>query len=174
MWPLRLPGLTWALLEWINTGKPTVFGTITGSIAGLATITAASGYVDVIAAMGIGFVASLVCFVCVACSNRGSATTTLWMPSAFTGWAAFLGLSLPGCSRRRVINPAGPDGALFGNPQQLLVQLVAVAVTLYSLVATYMIYKLVDVFVMVRVPTRDEILGLDLTQHNETAYTVIE
>jgi ammonia channel protein AmtB len=61
------------------------------------------------------------------------------------------------------------------NPHQLLVQLVAVAaVALYSLIATFIIYKAVDLFISVRVPTRDELLGLDLTQHNETAYTVLE
>ena len=60
-------GLTWALVEWIYTGKPTVFGTVTGPVAGLATVTAASGYVDVLAAIVIGVLASLVCFVWSAC-----------------------------------------------------------------------------------------------------------
>ena len=75
----------------------------------------------------------------------------------------------------KAINPAGADGALFGNTNQLLLQLFAVGVvTVYSLVATYIIYKLVDLFIKVRVTTNEEIIGLDLTQHQETAYTLLE
>lgn len=168
-------GLTWALLEWIYTGKPTVFGTITGSVAGLATITAASGYVDVIAAMAIGFVASLVCFVCVSILKPRMGYDDSLDAFGVHGVGGILGIIATGLFASKAINPAGPDGALFGNSQQLLVQLIAVAaVTLYSLVATYVIYKVVNLFITVRVPSKDELLGLDLTQHNETAYTVIE
>jgi Amt family ammonium transporter len=168
-------GLTWALLEWIYTGKPTVFGTITGSIAGLATITAASGYVDVIAAIAVGFVASLVCFVCVSILKPRIGYDDSLDAFGVHGVGGILGIIATGLFASKAINPAGPDGALFGNSQQLLVQLVAVGVVaLYSLVATYIIYKAVDLFIPVRVPSKDELLGLDLTQHNETAYTVIE
>ena len=168
-------GLTWAFLEWIYTGKPTIFGTITGSIAGLATITAAAGYVDVIAAIGIGFVASLVCFICVSLLKPRLGYDDSLDAFGVHGVGGILGIIATGLFASKVINPAGPDGAIFGNPHQLLVQLVAVAaVALYSLVATFIIYKAVDLFISVRVPTRDELLGLDLTQHNETAYTVIE
>ncbi len=168
-------GLTWAFLEWINTGKPTVFGTITGSIAGLATITAASGYVDVVAAIIIGFVASLVCFVCVAILKPRIGYDDSLDAFGVHGVGGILGMIATGLFATKLINPGGPDGALFGNPHQLLVQFIAVAVTAgYSLVATYIIYKAVDIFISVRVPTKDELLGLDLTQHNETAYTVIE
>jgi ammonium transporter, Amt family len=168
-------GLTWALLEWIYTGKPTVFGTVTGSVAGLATITAASGYVDVIAAMAIGFVASLVCFVCVSILKPRMGYDDSLDAFGVHGVGGILGIIATGLFASKAINPAGPDGALFGNSQQLLVQLIAVAaVTLYSLVATYVIYKVVNLFITVRVPSKDELLGLDLTQHNETAYTVIE
>ena len=168
-------GLTWAFLEWINTGKPTVFGTITGSIAGLATITAASGYVDVVAAIIIGFVASLVCFVCVAILKPRIGYDDSLDAFGVHGVGGILGMIATGLFATKLINPGGPDGALFGNPHQLLVQFIAVAVTAgYSLVATYIIFKAVDIFISVRVPTKDEVLGLDLTQHNETAYTVIE
>jgi len=75
----------------------------------------------------------------------------------------------------KAINPGGPDGALFGNPHQLLLQLIAVAaVVVYSIVATYIIYKVIGLFVPMRVTNKDEIMGLDLSQHNEVAYTVLE
>jgi Amt family ammonium transporter len=168
-------GLTWAFLEWIYTGKPTIFGTITGSIAGLATVTAASGYVDVVAAMSIGFVASLVCFICVSLLKPRLGYDDSLDAFGVHGVGGILGMIATGIFASKAINPAGPDGAIFGNAQQLLVQLVATgAVVAYSLVATYIIYKAVDIFIAVRVPTKDELLGLDLTQHNETAYTVLE
>jgi Amt family ammonium transporter len=168
-------GLTWALLEWVYTGKPTVFGTITGSIAGLATITAASGFVDVIAAMAIGFVASLVCFVCVSLLKPRLGYDDSLDAFGVHGVGGILGMVATGLFASKAINPAGADGALFGNLNQLRIQLVAVfVVTAYSLCATYIIYKVVDLFMKVRVPTKDEIIGLDLTQHQETAYTVLE
>jgi Amt family ammonium transporter len=75
----------------------------------------------------------------------------------------------------KAINPAGADGLLFGNPKQLLIQLVAVGVTVaYTFVVTAFIYKLVDMFIGVRVSEKEELMGLDLTQHHERAYTVLE
>ncbi|OPY60839.1 MAG: Ammonium transporter NrgA [Syntrophorhabdaceae bacterium PtaU1.Bin034] len=168
-------GLTWALLEWIYTGKPTVFGTITGSIAGLATITAASGFVDVVAAIAIGFVASLVCFICVSLLKPRLGYDDSLDAFGVHGVGGILGMIATGLFASKAINPAGADGALFGNSNLLLVQLLAVlVVTVYSIAATYVIYKIVNLFLPVRVATRDEIIGLDLTQHQESAYTVLE
>ncbi len=168
-------GLTWALVEWVYTGKPTVFGTVTGSIAGLATVTAASGYVDVLAAIVIGVLASLVCFACVGVLKPRLGYDDSLDAFGVHGVGGILGMLATGFFASKAINPGGPEGALFGNPHQLLVQLVAVLVVVaYSLVATYILYKAVNLFVALRVTTKDEILGLDLTQHNETAYTVLE
>ncbi len=168
-------GLTWALLEWVYTGKPTIFGTVTGSIAGLATVTAASGYVDVLASIVIGFVASLVCFVCVSMLKPRLGYDDSLDAFGVHGVGGILGMLATGFFASKAINPGGPEGALFGNPHQLFVQLIAVVVVVaYSLAATYILYKVVNLFVAVRVTTKDEILGLDLTQHNETAYTVLE
>jgi len=168
-------GLTWAFLEWIYTGKPTVFGTITGSIAGLATITAASGYVDVVSAIAIGFVASLVCFICVSLLKPRLGYDDSLDAFGVHGVGGILGMIATGLFASKAINPAGADGALFGNIYQLQIQLIAVfTVTAYSLVATYIIYKAVNLFVKVRVSPKDEIIGLDLTQHQETAYTILE
>ena len=73
------------------------------------------------------------------------------------------------------MNPAGADGLFFGNPKQLLVQIIAVAVTVvYSFVASFIIYKVIDIVIKVRVQEKDEVIGLDLTQHHEKAYTVLE
>jgi ammonium transporter, Amt family len=168
-------GLTWALLEWVYAGTPTVFGTVTGSIAGLATITAASGYVDVFGAIAIGFAASLVCFVCVSMVKPRLGYDDSLDAFGVHGVGGILGMLATGFFATKAINPGGPDGALFGNPHQFLVQLGAVlVVVVYSFVATYIIYKAVGLFAPLRVTAKDEILGLDLSQHNEVAYTVLE
>jgi len=168
-------GLTWALLEWVYAGTPTIFGTATGSIAGLATVTAASGFVDVFGAIVIGFAASLVCFVCVSMLKPRLGYDDSLDAFGVHGAGGILGMLATGFFATKAINPGGPDGALFGNPHQLLLQLIAVAaVVVYSIVATYIIYKVIGLFVPMRVTNRDEIMGLDLSQHNEVAYTVLE
>jgi Amt family ammonium transporter len=85
------------------------------------------------------------------------------------------GVLATGLFASKAVNPAGADGLFFGNPKQLLIQLFAAAVALaYSFVASALIYKVVDLLVKVRVKEREEIMGLDLTQHHENAYTILE
>ena len=168
-------GATWALLEWVFNGKPTIFGTITGSIAGLATITPASGFVTAGAAVAIGCAASVVCFIAVAEIKPRLGYDDSLDAFGVHGVGGMLGTLAVGLFASKAINPAGADGLLYGNPRQLLVQFMAVAaVTVYSLVVTYLIVKFVNVLVKVRVPDREEIMGLDLTQHHEHAYTILE
>jgi Amt family ammonium transporter len=168
-------GLTWAVMEWLFTGKPTMFGTITGSIAGLATITAASGFVGIFPAIAIGFAASVLCFICVSVLKPKLGYDDSLDAFGVHGIGGIIGVLTTGLFASKAINPAGADGLFFGNPRQFLVQLFAAAVvTAYSLVATYIIYKVVDLFAAVRVPLKEEIIGLDLSQHRESAYTVME
>ena len=75
----------------------------------------------------------------------------------------------------KLVNPAGANGLFFGNPKQLFIQLATVIVTIvYTVAVTLIIYKLVDLFIGVRVDEKSEVMGLDLTQHHERAYTVLE
>jgi len=86
-----------------------------------------------------------------------------------------LGALATGLFASKAVNPAGADGLFFGNPHQFLVQFYAVMVTLvYSGVITLVIYKVVDALIVVRVSDKEEAIGLDLTQHREKAYTVLE
>ncbi|MCX5812651.1 MAG: ammonium transporter [Proteobacteria bacterium] len=170
-----IAGITWASLEWIFNENPTIFGTITGSIAGLATITPASGFVTVFAAVVIGFAASVVCYVFVAIIKPRLGYDDSLDAFGVHGVGGILGTLAVGLFASKIVNPAGADGLFYGNPKQFLVQLIAVVViSAYSFAVSYIIYKLVDLFVKVRVTERDEIIGLDLTQHHENAYTVIE
>jgi len=168
-------GLSWALLEWIRNGKPTVFGIVTGSIAGLATVTPAAGFVSVGVAVIIGVLASVICFIFVSIVKVKFSYDDSLDAFGVHGVGGALGTICVGLFASKTINPAGADGLFFGNAQQLFIQLFGVVVAVvYVAIVTYVIYKLVDVFFGVRVKEEEEILGLDLTQHKERAYTILE
>ncbi len=168
-------GLSWALLEWIRNGKPTVFGIVTGSIAGLATVTPASGYISPVSAIAIGFLASVVCFIGVALLKPRFKYDDSLDAFGVHGIGGIFGTLATGLFASKAINPAGADGLFFGNPKQLVIQAIGILVaTGYTFVVTLVIYKFVDIFVGMRVKEREEIIGLDLTQHRERAYTMLE
>jgi ammonium transporter, Amt family len=168
-------GLTWALIEWVHNGKPTVFGTVTGAVAGLVAITPAAGFVSVLPAIAIGFFVSVVCFIMVAVVKPWLGYDDSLDAFGVHGIGGMWGALATGLFASKAINDAGANGLFFGNPKQFLVQLAAVAVTvIYSLVVTVVIYKIVDKVIGMRVAEKDEIVGLDLTQHNENAYTLLE
>ena len=168
-------GLTWAIIDWIFNDKPTMLGTATGAVAGLVAITPAAGFVSALSAIAIGVCVSIFCFIAVAWIKPkfgyDDALDVFGVHCVGGIWGALA----TGLFASKAINPDGANGLFFGNPKQFLIQLLAVLVTVvYSLVVSYIIYKLVDLFIKVRVPERDEDLGLDLAQHHENAYTVIE
>jgi ammonium transporter, Amt family len=168
-------GLTWALLDWILNDKPTVLGTATGAVAGLVAITPAAGFVGAVSAIIIGIFVSIFCYIAVTIVKPkfgyDDALDVFGVHCIGGVWGALA----TGLFASKAINPAGADGLFFGNPKQFLVQVIAVAVTLvYSFVASLILYKIVDAVMKMRVTEKDEIIGLDLTQHHENAYTVIE
>ncbi|MDD5155360.1 MAG: ammonium transporter [Candidatus Omnitrophica bacterium] len=168
-------GLSWALLEWMNNGKPTAFGTASGAVAGLVAITPAAGFVSVIPAIIIGLLVSAFCFFAVSVIKPRLGYDASLDAFGVHCVGGLWGALATGLFASKAVNPAGADGLFFGNPKQFLVQLTAVAVTLlYTSLATLVIYKLVDLFMGVRVSEKEELMGLDLTQHRERAYTVLE
>jgi len=168
-------GLSWALLEWVRNGKPTVFGIVTGSIAGLATVTPASGFVSLSSAVIIGISASIICFIAVAITKPRFGYDDSLDAFGVHGVGGILGTLLTGILASKAINPAGADGLLYGNPRQFFLQLLAVTVVVvYTFIVTFAIYKFVDIFFRIRVSEKDELVGLDLTQHRERAYTILE
>ncbi|OGF45768.1 MAG: ammonia channel protein [Candidatus Firestonebacteria bacterium RIFOXYC2_FULL_39_67] len=168
-------GLTWAVIDWMHSGKPTMFGTITGAVAGLVAITPAAGFVGIIPAMLIGIGVSIVCFLMVAIVKMKFGYDDSLDAFGVHGIGGIFGALATGLFASKLINPAGADGLFNGNPKLFLIQLGAVLFTLiYSLVVTFGILKVVDKFIGVRVSEKEEAIGLDLTQHKETAYTVLE
>ena len=164
--------LTWVIIEWLHRGKPTMFGAATGSIAGLATITPASGFVGPMSALCIGLAAGAVCYAALNMKNRFGYDDSL---DAFGvhGIGGILGTIATGIFAQKILNPAGADGLIFGSSKMLLSQIIAVSVTaIYSFVITVIILKVIDWTIGLRVDEEAEVEGLDISQHGESGYTL--
>ena len=168
-------GLSWAVIEWVKNGKPTMFGVASGAVAGLVAITPAAGYVSVVPAIVIGLLVSVFCFIAVTVIKPRLGYDDSLDAFGVHCVGGIWGALATGLFASKAVNPAGADGLFFGNPKQLLIQLITVLVTIgYTLVVTFVIYKVVDLLIGVRVGEKEEMMGLDLTQHRERAYTVLE
>lgn len=168
-------GLSWALLEWKVSGKPTIFGTATGAVAGLVAITPASGFVNVTGAIFIGLLVSVFCYIAVSVIKPRLGYDDSLDAFGVHCIGGVWGALATGLFATKVINSAGNDGLFYGNPALFIIQLKTVAITIaYSAVVTFIIYKIVDMVIGVRVDDKEEAMGLDLTQHHEQAYTVLE
>ena len=163
--------LAWIVVEGWHRGKPTVLGAATGAVAGLATVTPASGYIGVGAAVVIGFVAGLACYFGIVVKGKFGYDDSLDVVGVH-GVGGVLGILAVGLFASKAVNAAAADGLFYGNPGQLWVQLVtAVVAVLFSFVGSFVILKLIDATVGLRVPAEEEVTGLDLSQHNERAYS---
>ncbi len=168
-------GLSWALIEWMRNGKPTLFGVASGVVAGLVAITPAAGFVSVIPAIVIGALVSVFCFFAVTAIKPKLGYDDSLDAFGVHCVGGIWGALATGLFASKTVNPAGNDGLFFGNPGLFIIQLKAVLITVvYSFVVTFIIYKVVDVLLGVRVNEREELVGLDLSQHHERAYTVLE
>ncbi len=167
--------LSWSLLDWKFNGNPTMLGTISGAVAGLVAITPAAGFVGVGAAIVIGLLVSVFCFISVGFLKHRFGYDDSLDAFGIHGIGGIWGALATGLFASSVINPAAANGLWSGNTRLFLVQLVAVLVTIvYTFVLTFILYKLVDLLIGVRIADEEESMGLDLTQHNERAYTVLE
>jgi ammonium transporter, Amt family len=162
--------LGWLLVEWRHRGRPTALGIASGLVAGLVAITPAAGYVAPWAAVAIGFVAANICYGAVLMKTRLGYDDSL---DAFGvhGVGGLVGALLTGVFAQKAMNPAGADGAWFGNAHQLGVQLTACAATgLYAAGMTFGILKVIQATLGLRVTESEEREGLDASQHGEEAY----
>jgi ammonium transporter, Amt family len=167
--------VTWIVIEWRQQGAATLLGAVTGAVAGLATVTPACGFVSPLAAMAIGFTASIVCYYAVVTVKSRLGFDDALDVFGVHGVGGILGMLLTGIFASKTINAAGADGLLHGNPRLLLIQLLAVGVTIvFAGVMTVILYKAVDGLLGMRVSRKDEIVGLDISQHKEAGYTVVE
>jgi Amt family ammonium transporter len=162
--------LTWAAMEWFKYGKPSALGTVTGMVAGLGTITPASGYVGPMGALVIGFSAGIVCFYATGFIKQKLKIDDSLDVFPVHGVGGILGTLLAGVFAAVGLGGVGyAEGMTMGS--QLGVQLTGVIATVvFTAVVTYAILKLVDVFVGLRVTEEDETEGLDISQHEERGY----
>ncbi len=163
--------LGWMFSEWIGKGKPTAVGAATGAVAGLVAITPAAGFVEPRAAIIIGVVAGFLCYK--ACSWKArvgydDALDVVGVHGVGGTWGALA----TGLFASLEVNDGGANGLFYGNPEQVLIQLKAIGAT-YALCGfgTFLILGIVNSVVGLRVDDEDEVAGLDLTQHLESAYS---
>jgi ammonium transporter, Amt family len=158
--------LTWAALEWSTRRKPSVLGMISGAVAGLGTITPASGFVAPWAGIFIGAIAGLICFwACTSLKQRLNYDDSLDVFGVH-GIGGITGTLLCGVFAAKAIGDTA--GLLEGNPQQLLIQFYGVATTLaWTAAVTFVLLKLVGAFAPLRVSLQQELEGLDISQHGE-------
>jgi len=168
-------GLSWALIEWIRVGKPTMFGVASGAVAGLVAITPAAGFVGVVPAIIIGLMVSVFCYLAAAIIKPKMGYDDALDAFGVHCVGGIWGALATGLFASRAVNAAGADGLLFGCSGLFMKQLIAVGATLaYAVIVTFILYKIVDAMLGIRIEEGDEEIGLDLSQHHERAYTMIE
>jgi Amt family ammonium transporter len=156
--------------EWLARGKPTVLGAASGAVAGLVAITPASGFVGPLSAIAIGAVGGFLCYNACNLKTRLGYDDSLDVVGVH-GVGGTWGALATGLFADKAVNNAGADGLFFGNPGLLGIQVVSIlAVWVFAFLGTLVLLKAVDLFIGLRVHEEDEVLGLDLSQHNESAY----
>ena len=162
--------VVWSLLDLRRTGKATAVGTATGIVVGLVAVTPAAGFVSPLSAVAIGGIAAAFSYYALLYRARTRVDDSLDVVAAH-GVGGIVGALLTGVLADRAWNSTA-DGALFGNPSQLGVQALAITATVvYCAVVTFVILKVILLVAGVRATSREEGIGLDVTQHGEEAYS---
>ncbi len=163
--------MSWMFAEWVTRGKPSVLGIISGAVAGLVAITPASGFVTPMGALAIGIVAGLVCFWGATGLKKAMGYDDSLDAFGVHGIGGFVGAILTGVFAVEVIGGEGKKGLIDGNAGQVLTQLWGSLVCIaWCAVATFIILKIVDALIGLRVTTEEEVEGLDINLHGETIH----
>lgn len=167
-------GLGWLIIEWTVRKRPTLIGAASGVIAGLVAITPAAGYVTILSSLVIGFIAAPVCYFGIYFVKARFKYDDTLDAFGIHGVGGIWGAISTGIFASKAVNPAGNDGLLYGNPGQLIHQFVGVAAAVVLAgVGTFVILKVISLFVSLRVSKEEELMGLDLSFHEEPAYNTI-
>lgn len=163
--------ISWAAAEWLHHGKPTSLGVASGVVAGLVAITPAAGFVSPASAILMGLIVGPLCYFAVSKMKFKLGYDDSLDAFGIHGVGGIFGALATGVFASTAVNPGGFDGLLFGNPHQLLVQLIAVVATIaFAATVTFLILKVLSLFAPLRVSEEEEETGLDVTQHGEDAY----
>ncbi|MGB3647822.1 MAG: ammonium transporter [Desulfobulbales bacterium] len=164
--------LSWVIAEWMVQGKPTTLGAASGAVAGLVAVTPAAGFVSPVSAIIIGLVAGVICYLAVLLKAKLHYDDALDVV-AVHGIGGLWGALATGLFASTVWNPGGADGLFFGNPRLFAVQAYGAFATIaYSMIVTFIILKVIDAIVGLRVDEESEERGLDLAEHSETGYAI--
>ena len=164
--------LSWIVAEWILQEKPTTLGAASGALAGLVAITPAAGFVTPASAIIIGLVAGVLCYLAILMKARFGYDDALDVVGVH-GVGGLWGALATGLFATVAVNPAGANGLFYGNPKQFVIQAVgAGAAIIYSLALSFIILKIVDKVIGLRVTVEEEQQGLDITQHSEIGYSL--
>jgi len=163
--------LSWVAVEWIHHGKPTVLGAASGAVAGLVSITPGAGFVTPTSSIIIGLVGGSLCYLAVSVLKPKMGYDDSLDAFGCHGIGGIWGALATGLFATKAVNSAGADGLLYGNPMQLGVQALSVALTIVlAASATFVILKLVGAFTKLRATSEEEEMGMDLAMHGEEAY----
>ena len=164
--------LGWLLVEKLHRGKPTTLGAASGAVAGLVAITPAAGFVGPLSSIILGLLAGAICYAGVLLKERLGYDDSLDVVGIHC-LGGIWGAVATGLFASLAVNSGGSNGLFFGNVGQLFIQIVSIVGTcVFSFVLSYVLLKLVDMMIGLRVSSEDEEMGLDLSQHSETGYTV--
>ena len=161
--------VSWMVISWLHR-RPSLLGITTGAVAGLVAITPAAGFVPPLAAVVIGLVASVVCYYCILFRTKRNVDESLdvW---AVHGMGGVWGALATGIFASLAVNPGGADGLLAGNAVLLGKQVISIlAVAAFSFGLTWILAKVIDRVIGLRVNEEEESVGLDISQHGERAY----
>ncbi|WP_295261153.1 ammonium transporter [Veillonella sp.] len=164
----------WVLAERYHRGKPTVLGAVSGGVAGLVAITPAAGFVTPVAAIFVGLIGAICCYVAVAILKNKLGYDDSLDAFGIHGVGGMWGAIATGLFATVSVNPDGADGLFYGG-DLLLPQLVSIIVAvLFSIIGTVVIFKVVSLFMDMRVSIGAESLGVDISEHGEEAYNQSE
>jgi Amt family ammonium transporter len=167
--------LVWGGLDWMRHKRPTLLGVITGAVSGLVAITPACGYVSPLGAIGVGGGASLVAYFAVVKLKPRLGYDDSLDVFGVHGVAGIWGAIATGLWATSASPNSTVDGLFYGNPAQVLIQLKAVAFTIvWAAVVSFVLLKVIDLVIGLRVGEHEERIGLDLTEHREVAYTLVD
>jgi Amt family ammonium transporter len=168
-----MASITWMTVSWLHKGSPSVLGAAAGAVAGLVAITPASGFVAPAGALLIGLGAGIACYWAVIWIKHVVGVDDALDVFGVHGVGGTWGALATGLFATVAVNSGGPNGLFYGNPAQVLPQVLAVLASwLWAAGCTFVILKLLDVTIGLRVPREHELAGLDASIHGEPAYAV--
>jgi len=163
---------SWSVVEHLHRGKATTLGAASGAIAGLATVTPAAGFITPHAGIVIGLLAGAVCYLAVSMKERLGYDDSLDVVGIH-GVGGLIGTLCIGIFASKAVNPGGADGLLYGGSSLLATQAFgSVVVLAYAFIVSFILLKVINGIFGLRVSQEDEVQGLDLSQHSETAYNL--